>query len=136
MAAYARAHVIKNALVTIDEVEFKDQVTKARLVPDTPTQTLRTVGGSVIKDTDTTAWTLELSGVQDYGAGGLAAKLLAESGNQVEAVIQPKSGTGQDEFTVTFVAAPVDMGGEAGQFRTFEATFEVVDQPAVAQTGA
>lgn len=135
MAAYARAYVIRNAVVTIDDVVYTDQVNKARLVPDTPTQTLRTFGG-VIKDRDTTSWTLELAGVQDRGAGGLADALddAAAAGTAIEVVIQGKAGTGQDVATCTIVPVPVEFGGENGAFKLFEQTFEVVDQPVFTQS--
>lgn len=135
MAAYARAYVVRNAIVTIESVAYTDQVTKARLVPDTPTQTLRTFGG-VIKDRDTTSWTLELSGVQDRGAGGLGDALddAVAAGENLEIEIQPKAGTGQDKAVCTIVPVPIEFGGESGAFKTFEQTFEVVDQPVFSQS--
>jgi hypothetical protein len=135
MAAYARAYVIRNATIEIDSVAYTDQVTKARLVPDTPTQTLRTFGG-VIKDRDTTSWTLELSGVQDRGAGGLGDALddAVAAGGTITVEIQPKAGTGQDVATVEIVPVPIEFGGESGAFKTFEQTFEVVDQPVFSQS--
>jgi hypothetical protein len=134
--AYARAYVIRNpASVEIDAVEYKTQISKARLVPDTPTQTMRTFGG-VDKDRDSTSWTLELSGHQDRGAGGLAAAIdtAVAAGENLEVVIQPKDGTGQDVATCTFVPVPLEFGGEAGSWKTFEATFEVIDSPVFTQS--
>lgn len=130
MPAYADAHVLRNATVTIDEVEYANQVTKARLVPDTPVQTLRTlVPDGAIQDVDSTVWVLELSGVQSHKNGGLAKALTDAAGTEIEVVIQPKAGTGQDTATVTIVAMPVEFGGEQGAYRTFEAEFPVVGQP-------
>lgn len=130
MPAYAGAHVMRNAVVTIEETTYTNQVTKARLVPDTPIQTLRTlVPDGVIQDVDSTVWTLELSGVQDHKTGGLAKVLTDAAGTEIEVVIQPKAGTGQDTATVTIVAMPVEFGGEQGAYRTFEAEFPVVGQP-------
>lgn len=136
--AYARAVVIRNpASVEIDEVEYKNQVTKARLVPDTPTQTMRTFGG-VDKDRDSTSWTLELAGHQDRGAGGLADAIddAVAAGTNLEIVIQPRAGTGQDVATCTFVPVPVEFGGEAGEWKLFDQTFEVIDSPVFTQSGA
>lgn len=133
--AYARAMVFRNPTVTIDDIAYTSQVSKARLVPDTPTQTMRTFGG-VDKDRDSTSWTLELAGHQDRGAGGLADALddAAAAGVAIEIVIQAKPGTGQDKATVNFIPVPVEFGGEAGEWKAFDATFEVVDQPVFAQS--
>lgn len=132
---YARAMVWRNATITIESTDYDDQVSKARLVPDTPTQTMRTFGG-VDKDRDTTSWTLELSGHQDRGAGGLADALddAVAAGGTLTVVIQARSGAGQDKATVEIVPVPVEFGGESGEWKTFEATFEVVDQPTFAQS--
>jgi hypothetical protein len=134
--AYARAVVIRNpSSVKVEDVEYASQVTKARLVPDTPTQTLRTFGG-VDKDRDSTSWTLELAGHQDRGTGGLADVIgdAAAAGTNLEIVIQPRSGAAQDVATCTFVPVPVEFGGEAGEWKLFDATFEVVDQPVFSQS--
>lgn len=133
--AYARAYVFRNPTVTIDAVAYSDQLWKARLVPDTPVETRRTFGG-VDKDRDSTSWTLELAGHQDRGAAGLAVALdtAAAAGEPIEIEIQGKPGTGQDTATVTFVPVPVEFGGESGDWKQFDATFEVVDQPVFAQS--
>lgn len=133
--AYARSMVFRNPIVTIDEVAYTSQCTKARLVPDTPTQTMRTFGG-VDKDRDTPSWTLELAGHQDRGAGGLGDALddAVAAGVPIEIVIQAKPGTGQDMATCMFIPVPIEFGGESGEWKLFDATFEVVDQPVFAQS--
>jgi len=133
--AYARAQVWRNATITIEATAYSAQVSKARLVPDTPTQTMRTFSG-VDKDRDVTSWTLELSGHQDRGTGGLADALddAVAAGGTLEVVIQSRTGAGQDKATVEIVPVPVEFGGESGQWKTFDATFEVVDQPVFAQS--
>jgi hypothetical protein len=133
--AYARAMVFRNPTVTIDDIAYTAQVSKARLVPDTPTQTMRTFGG-VDKDRDSTSWTLELAGHQDRGAGGLADALddAAAAGTPIEVVIQAKPGTGQDVATCNIVPVPVEFGGESGNWKLFEQTFEVIDQPVFSQS--
>jgi hypothetical protein len=135
MATYTRPFMMRNPIITIDGVVYSNQVQKARLVPDTPTVTYRTFDG-VLKDRDTTSWTLELGGIQDRGAAGLAAALdeAAEAGDPVEMEIQTKAGSGQDLATFTFIPIPVEFGGESGAAKTFDATFEVVDQPAFTQS--
>jgi hypothetical protein len=132
---YARAMVFRNPTVTIDEVAYTNQVSKARLVPDTPTQVMRTFGG-VDKDRDSTSWTLELAGHQDRGTGGLADALddAAAAGEPIEIEIQARAGAGQDTATVSFIPVPVEFGGESGEWKAFDQTFEVVDQPVFAQS--
>lgn len=137
MPAYPRAHVMRNASVKIATEEFSQtgQVTKARLVPDTPVQTQRTlVPDGVVQDIDSTVWTFEMAGIQDYGTDGLAKALADAAGTQVTVIVQPKVGTGQDVATFTIVAMPVEFGGEQGAFRLFDATFPVVGQPVFSQS--
>lgn len=130
MPAYANAHVMRDASVTIDTVEYANQVTKARLVPDTPVQTLRTlVPDGTINDVDSASWVLELSGVQSTKTGGLAKALNDAAGTEIDVVIQPKNGTGEDTATVVALAVAVEFGGTQGQFRTFEVTLPVVGEP-------
>jgi hypothetical protein len=122
--------VMRDSTITIDTVEFNSSATKFRLVPDTPIQQLRTlVPDGVVTDVDSTVWTFEVSGVQVWAAGGLAKALNDAAGQQVDVVIQPKVGSGQDKATFTMVAMPVEFGGEQGAFRLFEATFPVVGAP-------
>jgi hypothetical protein len=130
--AYARAMVFRAPTVTIESVEYASQV---RLVPDTPTQTMRTFGG-VDKDRDSTSWTLELAGHQDRGTGGLGDALddAVAAGGTLTVVIQSKAGAGQDKATVEIVPVPIEFGGETGGWKTFDQTFEVVDQPLFAQS--
>jgi hypothetical protein len=130
MVAYADAHVMRNAVVTIESTVYTNQVTKARLVPDTPVQTVRTlVPDGVVQDVDSTVWTLELSGLQSTKAGGLAKALNDAAGTQLTVIIQPKNASGEDTATVEIIAMPVEFGGEQGAFRMFEAEFPVIGQP-------
>src|SRR5687767_15019481 len=130
MTAYADAHVMRNAVVTIESTVYTNQVTKARLVPDTPVQTVRTlVPDGIVQDVDSTVWTLELSGLQSTKAGGLAKALNDAAGTQLTVIIQPKNASGEDTATVEIIAMPVEFGGEQGAFRMFEAEFPVIGQP-------
>lgn len=131
MPAPTGAHVMRNASVKIGAVEYANQVQKARLVPDTPTQTLRTlVPDGVVSDVDSTVWTLELSGVQDWtNATGIADALNDASGTQVTVILAPQNTTGKVTATVTVIALPVEFGGEQGNFRLFDVTLPVVGAP-------
>lgn len=128
MSAPAGAFVIRNATLTIGAVAYANQVTKARLVPETPVQTIRTlVPDGIVQDVDNTAWTLELAGIQDWkDAQGLADALNDAAGTQVTIVLQPKSGTGERKATFVAMAMPVEFGGEQGAFATFDVTLPVV----------
>jgi hypothetical protein len=120
----------KNALVTIDSVEYNNQSTRARLVPDTPIQTMRTlIPDGVIQDVDSTVWTFELAGVQIWTTGGLADALNDAVGTELDVVLQLKAGTGQPTATFTILALPVPFGGDQGQILPFEASFPVVGAP-------
>jgi hypothetical protein len=131
MTAPTGAYVLRNATITIGATTFSNQLTKAQLVPDTPVQTLKTlVPDGVVQDVDTTSWTLELAGVQDWtNTTGIADSLNDANGTQVDCVLIPKAGVGKPKATFTIVAMPVDFGGEQGSFNTFEATFPVVGEP-------
>lgn len=137
MVAYARAHVIKYALLEIETVDYANQVTKARLVPDTPTQTLRTMDPSgSITDADTAVWSFELAGIQDFGTGSLGAALrtAAAANADLEVEFQPKTGTGQDKAVFTIRPINIPFGGDAGTFRTFDTNIPVVGTPVFSQS--
>lgn len=133
--AYARAQVFKRPIVTIESVNYSDQLSKARLVPDTPVQTMRTFGG-VDQDTDITSWTLELAGHQDRGTGGLGDALddAIAAGGTLTLEIVAAAGTGKDKAVCEIVPVPLEFGGEAGAWKAFEQTFAVVDQPVFSQS--
>lgn len=132
MAAPAGAYVLKDVSITFDGDDFANQCTKARLVPDTPTQTLRTlVPDGVVQDTDTPVWTLELSGIQDYvDVQGLARYLTDNAGDQVEIVLTPRSGG--VAATCDVILKAVEFGGEQGNWTMFEIELPVVGAPVFA----
>lgn len=130
MPAAAGAHVYKNALVEIDEVEYANQLTTARLVPDQPVQTMRTLDPTgTVQDADSATWTFEISGLQINIAGGLAKALRDANGAELEVTLQPKVGTGQATATFTVVALMPEFGGEQGNWLTQELSLPVVGQP-------
>ncbi|SCF06557.1 hypothetical protein [Micromonospora mirobrigensis] len=130
MPAATGAHVFRNAIVTVEAVQYANQVTKARLVPDTPIQTVRTlVPDGVVQDVDSTVWTFEMSGLQINGTGGLAKALRDAAGTEVDVTLQLKAGTGQPTATFTIIALAPEFGGEQGSYLTQEMTFPVVGAP-------
>lgn len=133
--AYARAKVFKKPIITIESVNYSGQLNKARLVPDTPVLTMRTFDG-VDQDTDVTSWTLELSGHQDRGTGSLGDAMddAVAAGGTLTLEIQAASGAGQDKAVCEIRPAPIEFGGESGNWKAFEQTFAVVDQPVFSQS--
>jgi hypothetical protein len=131
MAAPVGAFVMRDAVVTIESVEYANQCTKARLVPDTPVQTVRTlVPDGVIQDIDTPTWTLELTFLQINAAGGLAKALRdAPAGDQLDVILAPKNATGNTKATFTVIAMQSPFGGEQGSFATTELTLPVLGAP-------
>lgn len=131
MAVVAGVYVVRDAVVTIDEVEYANQLNVARLVPETPVQTMRTlVPDGAIVDVDSPVWTFEVTAVQKNNTGGLAKALrTAAPGTQLDVVLTPKDLTGEDSAAFIILAMPVPLGGEQGNFPTFEMVFAVVGQP-------
>ncbi|MEU5965952.1 hypothetical protein ABZ777_32505 [Micromonospora parva] len=130
MTAAPGAHIYRNASVLIDEEEYTNQLTTARLVPDQPVQTMRTLDPTgTQQDVDTPVWTFEISGLQINIPSGLAAVLRAANGEPVEIVLQPKVGTGLPTATFTAIALMPPFGGEQGNWLTQELSLPVVGQP-------
>lgn len=130
MPAAVGAHVYKNALVEIDEEQYANQLTTARLVPDQPVQTMRTLDPTgTVQDADSATWTFEISGLQINIAGGLAKALRDANGGELEVVLQPKVGSAQATATFTVVALMPEFGGEQGNWLTQELSLPVVGQP-------
>ncbi len=131
MAAPAGAFVLKNPVFTVSGTDYANQITKARLVPDTPTVSIRTlVPDGSVTDVDTAVWTLELGGIQDWKNNQGLCDFLNDNANViVVGVLQPRPGSGEKKATFNFYAHPVDFGGEQGQFTVIDATFGVVGAP-------
>lgn len=131
MAVASGVYVVRDASVEIDEIEYANQATVARLVPDVPIQSLRTlVPDGTIVDVDSASWTFELTAVQKNNTGGLAKVLRALApGAELDIVLIPKDLAGEDKATFTVIGMPVPFGGPQGQFPTFEAVFPVKGQP-------
>lgn len=131
MTAPAGAFVFRAPVITIGGTAYANQLTKARLIPDTNMQTIRTlVPDGVVQDVDIPVWKLELSGIQDWkNTTGLCDFLNDNANLTVAAVLQPKPGTGEKTAAFNFISHPVEFGGQQGQFTTFEAEFGVIGQP-------
>lgn len=122
-------YVLKSCSLTFGGGEYTNQVSKARLVPDTPMQTKRVlVPDGTLQDIDSASWTFELGGIQDWtDAQGLARYLNDHAGEEVEVVFEPKSGGVVATFTI--IATAVPFGGEQGNWVEIDLTFPVVGTP-------
>jgi hypothetical protein len=131
MAAPTGAHVYRNAIVTIDTVEYANQVRTAVLRPDVPIQNYRTlVPDGAVSDVDSAVWTFELTGLQINRTGGLAKALRAAApGSELDVILAPHDETGEDQATFTARAIPPPFGGEQGAWGTMEMVLPVIGQP-------
>lgn len=137
MAVVAGVYVVRDALVTVETVEYANQATVARLVPDTPIQTQRTlVPDGAIVDVDSAVWTFEITMLQKNNTGGLAKVLRAATpGTEMDVILTPKNLAGEDTAAFTILAMPVPFGGTQGQFPTAEMVFAVKGQPVFTSVG-
>lgn len=132
MALVTGTVLYRDASITIDDEEYANAITRARLVPETPVIKLQTLDPtSQPTHRDTANWTFELTGVQVWATGGITKALhdAAVAGVAIEVVLTPQKGTGMP--TATFDIMPVfqAMGGDRGQILQNENGFEVVGQP-------
>lgn len=124
--------VLRDSLVELDGTDYANQMTRARLVPEVPTQTVRTlVPDGAINDVDSPAWTFEIAGIQKLATGGLLKKLNdANPGDLISVEWEPKTGvTGQPHYEFQVRAKPAPIGGDQGAFATFELVLEVEGEP-------
>jgi hypothetical protein len=120
--------LMKYAVVKIDATDYASTATTALLSGEAPVQTLRTlVPNGVITDTDTAAYTFQIAGAQGTT---LYSHLIATQGTTVACIFQAEFGTGKTLATFSAVVpAGLPLGGQQGQFRTFEITLPVVGAP-------
>jgi hypothetical protein len=122
--------LMRDSLITVNAVQYANQVRKARLVPDQKVQTYKTlVPDGIIQDAEQSAWTLELEGLQINATGGLAKALRTANGTVIPVIIQPKVGTGQDIATVNVLVLDIPFGGEQGEFMTIDISFPCTGNP-------
>lgn len=131
MPAPTGAFVYKDATLTVEGTAYANQATKARLVPDTPIQSVRTlVPDGQVQDVDSPLWTFELAGLQINVTGGLAKALRdASPGDELEIVLLPQAGSSMPQATFTALAIPVPFGDEQGKFATIDTVLPVIGQP-------
>jgi len=131
MPATTGALVYRDALITVDGTDYANQLRKARLVPDQPIQTYKTlVPDGAVQDVDSPVWSWELEGLQINAVNGLAYYLRNLAvGTNISVVLQPKTGVGQAKATFTAVALKVEFGGEQGAFLPYTLSLPVIGEP-------
>jgi hypothetical protein len=122
---------MKDSSVSVNAVDYNNQCTRSRLVPDTPIQTKRTlVPDGIVQDVDSPAWVWQVAALQKNDTGGLAKALRdATPGAELDIVFLPVAGSTKPQATFTVLALPVDFGGDQGSWADFEAVLPVVGQP-------
>lgn len=120
---------IKNAIVSIDGVEYSDAITSATLTATSEDTVWTPVSGNIQTSTGALKWTATIEFGQDATANTtLQAKLLSLHGLNKTVVIKPTGTTTQSwTFTAT-IKAPTTLGGGVG-IATSSATFPVSGQP-------
>jgi hypothetical protein len=130
MPAASGAIVFKDAVITVDSIQYTNQLRMAILNPDQSEQTYRTlVPDGAIQDVDSVVWAFQIEGLQINIAGGLAAYLRTNTGNNISCILQLKSGVGQPKATFTAIAKSPPFGGEQGAFMTMPLTLPVIGAP-------
>lgn len=125
------AFMMRNASTAFDTAEYKSQLTKAELVPDTAVEQLKTLDPAVVySDVDSATWNFEIAGVQDWDVTtGLANFLHTNHGELVDVTFQPRPGTGQRIATFKVRAMSPNFGGEQGSWALIELSLPVDGAP-------
>jgi hypothetical protein len=135
MPAPSNTFTMRDSSITVDGVEYANQLWRSRLVPEVNTQSQRTlVPDGVIVDVDSAVWTWEVTFAQINKTGGLAKVLRdADPGTEFDVVFQPHgfdAGTvGEPTATFTIKSMPTAFGGDQGALAQNEAVFPVVGAP-------
>lgn len=121
------AFVMRNASTTFDTTEYKSQLTKAELVPESETLQLKTLDPTVVhSDVDSNVWAFEIAGVQDWTVTtGLADFLHTNHGQLAEVVLQPKPGSGARTATFSVICKSPNFGGSQGEWALMELSLPV-----------
>ena len=122
---------IKNAIISIDGVEYSDAITSAKLANSFETTVWTPVSGNIQSTVGPLSWTADLEFGQDFVANTtLTAKLIAFHGLTKTVIVKP-TGTATQSFTFTAViTAPKEIGGSTG-IATSSATFAINGQPTI-----
>lgn len=110
---------------------YKAAVTSAELVPNTPTEVIRDIGGGVTVVAGTPEWTLVLNFAQDWKTTtSFSQFLIANQGTKKTCVYTPQ--TGGKGFTITALMIAAKAGGAANAAAKSDVTLPCDGQPVIA----
>lgn len=122
---------IKNAIVSIDAIEYSDAITSAKLSNSFETSVWTPISGNVQSTVGPLVWTLDLEFGQDLLANStLTAKLIALHGQTKTIIVKPTGTTTQSITVSAVITAPKELLGGTGVV-TSTATFGVNGQPTI-----
>lgn len=122
-------YIIQNCLVTLATNDYSALISKAELVPTTPTATFKSVNGVPYNLSGKAGWVLSLDFAQDIDAAtSLSNYLFDNEGITVPFTMAPNGGTTKG-FKGSVVLAVGNQGGTADQVAASSITLQVVGKP-------
>lgn len=126
MAKITAKPVLFKAPISVGTDEYTAHLNQCELVPTQPTASFTDLDGKTTNFGGTSAWVLNLAGCQDYETvNGLSAYLLEHDGEDMT-VTFPYAG---QDWTVTAIAAAVNIGGIINTPALFSASLQVKGTP-------
>jgi hypothetical protein len=120
----------KGGTLTIDAIDFADQATGVRLVPNTDEvgDPVEVLSGAAITGDDETTWQLRIEAIQDFDdPAGFVAFTLANAGEVVPYSWRPNA-TGVT-YAGTVKVRPVEVGGDVNKRLTSGGTWPCQQAP-------
>lgn len=117
--------------ITVGTDGYKAAVTSAELVPTTPTEVIRDIGGGITVVSGPPEWALGLNFMQDLKtANSFSQYLIANQGTKKTVVYTPQ--TGGKGFTITALILAAKVGGAANAAAKSDITLPCDGQPVIA----
>lgn len=131
MAEIVNAAFFPAGTLLIGTDGYKAAVTSAELVPTTPTEVLRDIGGGVTVISGLPEWALNLNFAQDLKTtNSLSQYLIANQGTKKTIVYTPQ--VGGKGFTITALILAAKVGGAGGSAAKSDITIPCDGQPVIA----
>jgi hypothetical protein len=129
MAVIAPQPVLMSAAVLVLGTDnYELAVSSAQLVPTTPTQAFKGIGGGVINIAGVPTWVLNLNYAQDIAtAKSLSQILLTNVGKALPFTLRPVAGG--PGYSGSVLAVPGPIGGDVDAVLTGTAALPVNGQP-------
>ena len=117
--------------ITVGTDGYKAAVTSAELVPKTPTEVIRDIGGGITVVSGPPEWALGLNFMQDLKtANSFSQYLISNQGTKKTVVFTPQ--TGGKGFTITALIIAGAVGGAANALAKASVTLPCEGQPVIA----